>query len=817
MRFVERVLRACGACIPVTAIGLLASLGACADGLAPLSLAPVPDSLAVVAVRPGAVRLTWAQVKGVEVRQYIVERRVNFQGAFVEVVRINETNQGQLSWLDTDVQPETVYGYRVFSLTLLGEKSPPSVTGGALTPPRPGIDISTSSSSTVAEALDPDGYELTIIGPDTVRALIGLDAKRRFAPLKTGRYLVSLGGVIDRCSVTGAVARTLFVTDTSAETITPVSFNVICRDPNRGDIAASVAVSGANLDNVFSLDVLGESTDTTLPASERVYSATRVVSAGGVPSTFQNLRPGTYTVTLRDIAANCSLSGSPQRAVTVTRLAVATVNYVIVCAGANAPPVVSTAPFVWRNRFTPKTGATGATVELEHTLDMTARAGQGVNVVQGIVTYDPAVLRFEEDTPGQLPTFVINKSTAGVLRYTALRTGPPRTGVVLLATFRFTVTGATGSRAPTLTTAEVTSASVTGPFIDSVRVVEDTFTVSAAGAVNQPPVARAGGPYTGVAGAAVSFNGAASSDSDGTIASYAWAFGDNTTGVGASPSKTYSAAGTYTATLTVTDNRGESANATASVTVSAGGTPPPSNAPIARANGPYSGQVGVPLTLSSAGSTNGTSYSWTLGNGQTASGASPSVTYAAAGSYTVVLTVSSASGATSTSQATATITAAPPPPPPPPPSNATPLVWRSLFQAYDVVNNSVALQIVYDLNTNIPETPGPEALRSFVVDSLKWDATRLQFLSLNYGPGMVNVATNQPGTSAGRLTLSASTTPGLDRGNLVIATIRFRPVGVAGRAVTTITFLGPLLGTTATNSFSYNSKTSIVEGQFTVP
>ena len=814
MRFVERVLRACGAFSPVTAIGLLASLGACADGLAPLSLAPVPDSLAVVAVRPGAVRLTWAQVKGVEVRQYIVERRVNFQGAFVEVVRINETNQGQLSWLDTDVQPETVYGYRVFSLTLLGEKSPPSVTGGALTPPRPGIDISTSSSSTVAEALDPDGYELTIIGPDTVRALIGLDAKRRFAPLKTGRYLVSLGGVIDRCSVTGAVARTLFVTDTSAETITPVSFNVICRDPNRGDIAASVAVSGANLDNVFSLDVLGESTDTTLPASERVYSATRVVSAGGVPSTFQNLRPGTYTVTLRDIAANCSLSGSPQRAVTVTRLAVATVNYVIVCAGANAPPVVSTAPFVWRNRFTPNAGASNANVVLEPTLDLTARSGKVVRGVQASLFYDATVLRYVSRAPGQLEDLIVNTSTPGRINMLAANS-TSLSGIVSLARFTFAVIGAVGAKAPT-TTSDV-RAGDPAPFQDSIRVVEDTFTVSAAGAVNQPPVARAGGPYTGVAGTAVAFNGAASSDPDGTIASYAWAFGDNTTGIGASPSKTYSTAGTYTATLTVTDNRGATAIATASVTVSAGGAPPPppSNAPIARANGPYTGQVNVPLTLSSAGSANATSYTWSLGNGQTASGASPSVTYMAAGTYSIVLTVTGASGATSTSQATATITAAPPSPPPP--SNATPLVWRSLFQAYDIVNNSVALQIVYDLNTNIPETPGPEALRSFVVDSLKWDATRLQFLSLNYGPGMVNVATSQPGTSAGRLVLSASTTPGLDQGNLVIATIRFRPVGAAGQAITTSTFLGPLLGTTATNSFSYNLRTSTVEGQFTLP
>ena len=161
--------------------------------------------------------------------------------------------------------------------------------------------------------------------------------------------------------------------------------------------------------------------------------------------------------------------------------------------------------------------------------------------------------------------------------------------------------------------------------------------------------------------------------------------------------------------------------------------------------------------------------------------------------------------------ATATITA------PPPPVNTQPLVWRNLVQAYDVANNSIALQIVYDLNANVTETPGAEALRSFVVDSLKWDASKLQFLSLNYGPGMVDVSTNQTGASSGRLALRASTTPGLDQGNIVIATIRFRPIGTAGQTVTTNTFLGPLLGTTATNSFSYNSKTSIVEGQFTLP
>ena len=60
---------------------------------------------------------------------------------------------------------------------------------------------------------------------------------------------------------------------------------------------------------------------------------------------------------------------------------------------------------------------------------------------------------------------------------------------------------------------------------------------------NQLPVADANGPYTGEAGMAVSFDGSASNDPDGTIETYDWNFGDGNTGSGETTTHTYAAAG----------------------------------------------------------------------------------------------------------------------------------------------------------------------------------------------------------------------------------------------------------------------------------
>ena len=107
------------------------------------------------------------------------------------------------------------------------------------------------------------------------------------------------------------------------------------------------------------------------------------------------------------------------------------------------------------------------------------------------------------------------------------------------------------------------------------------FVVPSSGApANQPPVASATAtPSSGTAPLAVSFDGRGSTDADGTIATYAWTFGDSGTAAGSTAAHTYTAAGTYSARLTVTDNQGATHATTLTIVVSPGPTAPaaPSN------------------------------------------------------------------------------------------------------------------------------------------------------------------------------------------------------------------------------------------------
>ena len=182
--------------------------------------------------------------------------------------------------------------------------------------------------------------------------------------------------------------------------------------------------------------------------------------------------------------------------------------------------------------------------------------------------------------------------------------------------------------------------------------------VSATNALNSPLVAPLngfgdpaahcvpGGPYFSYLGQPIVFNAGGSSDPGGGIVSYAWDFGDGSTAAGPVASHTYNAFGTYTVQLALIDDCGSASSCltTASVVENL--------PPICDAGGPYTGEAGSPINMSGAGSSDpdGTIvvYRWDFGNGQTATGVTPSPVYAVMGDYTVTLTVIDNGAASST-------------------------------------------------------------------------------------------------------------------------------------------------------------------------
>jgi len=86
--------------------------------------------------------------------------------------------------------------------------------------------------------------------------------------------------------------------------------------------------------------------------------------------------------------------------------------------------------------------------------------------------------------------------------------------------------------------------------------------------VNAPPrAAFQFAPNTVYVGVSVTFDGSASTDSDGSIASSAWDFGDGSSATGAQASHTFIAKGNFGVRLTVVDNDGLSNETTRTLTI----------------------------------------------------------------------------------------------------------------------------------------------------------------------------------------------------------------------------------------------------------
>jgi PKD repeat protein len=172
--------------------------------------------------------------------------------------------------------------------------------------------------------------------------------------------------------------------------------------------------------------------------------------------------------------------------------------------------------------------------------------------------------------------------------------------------------------------------------------------------VNEPPTA---GFVPSCAQTVCTFVSTSTDVAPGTIASYAWTFGDGGTATVNNPSHTYSvtAATEFTVTLTVTDNEGATAVATQSIAVNP--APPANPAPTARFSFSCAGVVCTFVNTSFDHGGRIMAQAWTFGDGGTATEATATHTYTVTTvtEFTVTLTVTDNGGATGVTSKTFTL------------------------------------------------------------------------------------------------------------------------------------------------------------------
>ena len=323
--------------------------------------------------------------------------------------------------------------------------------------------------------------------------------------------------------------------------------------------------------------------------------------------------------------------------------------------------------------FLPATTATDADLTVSMSSDKVG-TGNGVYlyaVGRRITTAGDYRLQTRLRADGLVGVSILRTSAAGAQTVIAPEVTVPAYTFVAgdLLNVRFQVTGTS----PTTLRAKVWPATLTEPAAWLVTGTDSTAGLQAAGQVgfvsflsgsgtnapittsfdnlnvrptgappaNQPPVASFTSSVVNMVG---SFDGSASTDTDGTVASYSWNFGDGSAaGTGAKPSHTYVSAGTFQVTLTVTDNQGATGSVTHVVTVTAPNQPPVASFTSSAVN------LAASFDGSASRDPDGTvaSYGWNFGDGTpVTTGVSPNHAYAAAGTYQVTLTVTDNLGAT---------------------------------------------------------------------------------------------------------------------------------------------------------------------------
>ncbi|HXI28589.1 MAG TPA: PKD domain-containing protein, partial [Vicinamibacterales bacterium] len=196
----------------------------------------------------------------------------------------------------------------------------------------------------------------------------------------------------------------------------------------------------------------------------------------------------------------------------------------------------------------------------------------------------------------------------------------------------------------------------TGVILPPATTPAPCFTISPSQVAANVPVQFTAG--TAATSGTTASCGPASSD----IVTFAWNFGDGTTATGRTVTHAFTASNAFNVTLTETNDRGLSGSTSQTLPVGTAAVPT-----ATFTFSPAAPAINEPVFFNASTSTAGAghtiaSYRWTFGDGATGAGQTVSHAFAAAGNFTVQLTVTDEAGQSTTSAGTqVTIGGAPAP------------------------------------------------------------------------------------------------------------------------------------------------------------
>ena len=177
-------------------------------------------------------------------------------------------------------------------------------------------------ASTIGTELDPDGYSVRI--DDGEPRPIGVAATLTTPEVRPGNHTVQLDGLAANCVVSGPNPQAVVIT---ADATTRAAFQVTCA-ATTGSIQVAVTTTGSPLD----------------PDGYSVQIDAGAARPIGITATLNtpDVAPGSHTVQLGEIAANCTLSGPNPQTVAVTGGETTTATFEVTCVAAGSVEVVIT-------------------------------------------------------------------------------------------------------------------------------------------------------------------------------------------------------------------------------------------------------------------------------------------------------------------------------------------------------------------------------------------------------------------------------------------------------------------------------------------